>query len=154
MIGWVVDASVVVKWLVNENFSEEAAALLDDGSTCVAPALVFAEVANALWAMRRRGDITANDLAEAVDTLQAAPLSVPVSMLQLSAAASRLATDLDHPVYDCFYLALAVQTQYTMVTADVRFHENVRSHPYLADRIVHLTHAATHVTRAWPGIAS
>ena len=52
MIGWVVDASVVVKWLVNENFSEEAAALLDGGSTCVAPALVFAEVANALWAMR------------------------------------------------------------------------------------------------------
>ena len=151
MIGWVVDASVVVKWLVDENFSEEAAALLDSGSTCVAPALVFAEVANALWAMRRRRDIAADDLTEAVNTLQAAPLSVPVSMLHLSAAASRLATDLDHPVYDCFYLALAVQTQYPMVTADVRFHDRVRSHPYLADRIVHVAHAATHATGAWPG---
>ena len=32
-------------------------------------------------------------------------------MVQLAAAAARLAADLDHPVYDCFYLALAVQTR-------------------------------------------
>ena len=153
MTGWVVDASVVVKWLVDENFSEETVTLLDSGSTCVAPALVFAEVAAALWAMRGRDDTAADDLAEVVNTLQAPPLSVPVSMLQLSAAASRLATNLDHPIHDCFCLALAVQTQYPMVTTDVRFHDNVRSHPDLADRIVHVAHAATYATGARPGNA-
>ena len=138
MTGYVVDASVVVKWLVREAYSEEAAALLDSGSTFVAPALVFAEAANALWVMRRRGDIAADDMADAVETLRAMPVAVPVTMPQLAAAASRLAVDLDHPVYDCFYLALSVQTQYHVVTADRRFHDKVRAHPYLSDRIEHV----------------
>ena len=55
MTGWVVDASVMVKWLVREEHSDEAAGLLNGGSTFVAPALVFAEAANALWAMHRHG---------------------------------------------------------------------------------------------------
>lgn len=138
MTGYVVDASVVVKWLVQEAYSEEAAALLDSGSTFVAPALVFAEAANALWVMRRRGDIAADDMADAVETLRAMPVAVPVTMPQLAAAALRLAVDLDHPVYDCFYLALAVQTQYPVVTADRRFHDKVRAHPYLSDRVEHV----------------
>ena len=138
MTGYVVDASVVVKWLVREAYSEEAAALLDSGSTFVAPALVFAEAANALWVMRRRGDIAADDMADAVETLRAMPVAVPVTMPQLAAAASRLAVDLDHPVYDCFYLALSVQTQYPVVTADRCFHDKVRAHPYLSDRIEHV----------------
>ena len=138
MTGYVVDASVAVKWLVEEALSDEAAALLDGDSTLVAPPLLFAEAANALRAMRRRGDIAASDLAEAVATLLTAPVSTPLSMPDLTAATARLASDLDHPVYDCFYLALAVHTQYPVVTADTRFHDKVRGHPYLADRILHL----------------
>lgn len=64
------------------------------------------------------------------------------SMLDLTAAATRLASDLDHPVYDCFYLALAVHTQYPVVTADTRFHDKVCKHPYLSDRILHLADMA------------
>ena len=138
MTGYVVDASVAVKWLVEEALSGKAAGLLDGDETLVAPPLLFAEAANALWAMRRRGDIVAADLAEAVETLRAAPVSIPVSMSDLTSAATRLASDLDHPVYDCFYLALAVHTQYPVVTADTRFHDKVRRHPYLSDRILHL----------------
>ncbi len=147
MTGYVVDASVAVKWLVSETHSDDAAGLLDGGSTLVAPALVFAEATNALWAMHRRGDIDADDLADAVHTLQAAPLSVPVSMALLAPAAARLAADLDHPAYDCFYLALAIQTQYPVVTADIRFHDRVRGHPYLADCILPVAQA---VARAGP----
>lgn len=142
MTGYVVDASVAVKWLVEEDHSNEAIGLLDGGSRLVAPALLFAETANALWAMHRRGEISADDMFDAVDTLRAAPVSLPTSMLELAAAASRLGTDLDHPVYDCFYLALAIQTQYPVVTADKRFHDKVRGHPYLSDRIVHVAQAS------------
>lgn len=141
MTGYVVDASVVVKWMVDEEHSEAAASLLDSGATLVAPALVFAEAANALWAMRRRGDIGADDVSDAMAILQTVPVAIPLSMLQLTAAAARLAADLDHPVYDCFYLALAVQTQYAVVTADMRFHDKVRGHPYLSDRIEHVADA-------------
>ena len=150
MTGYVIDASVMVKWLVTEDHSESAAGLLGIGATLVAPALVFAEAANALWAMKRRGDITAEDLSDAVDALQAVPVSLPLPMPQLVPAAARLAVDLDHPVYDCFYLALAVQTQYPVVTADGRFHDKVRNHPYLSDRIVHVAHTPPREAGARP----
>ena len=138
MIGYVVETSVLVKWLVDEEFSAEAVTLLDRGFTLVAPGLVFAEATNALWAMHRRGDMSAADLADAAKLLEDVPVSVPVSMLELAASAARLAVDLGHPAYDCFYLALAIQRQYPVVTADIRFHDRVRAHPYLADRIVHV----------------
>ena len=148
MTGYVVDASVVVKWLVSETYSEEAADLLRGEATLVAPTLVFAEATNALWAMRRRGDIDADDMTEAVHALQAAPIASPVTMSRLAAAAARLAIDLEHPAYDCFYLALAIQTQYPVVTADTRFHDKVQGHPYLADRIRHVAHAGARSRRS------
>jgi predicted nucleic acid-binding protein len=37
-----------------------------------------------------------------------------------------IARDLDHPDYDCFYLALAEQRQATLVTADRRLLNRVR----------------------------
>ena len=40
--------------------------------------------------------------------------------------------------YDCFYLALALQEQFRVVTGDRRFLDVVRKLPYLADRIVHV----------------
>jgi predicted nucleic acid-binding protein len=117
MTGYVVDASVAVKWLITETFSDQAVRLLDREFTLVAPELLFAEAANALWVMCRRGDITAS--------------------------AARPATDLDHPTYDCFYLALAVQEQYPVVTADQRFYDIVHKHPYLSDRVVHVASLQT-----------
>ncbi len=51
--------------------------------------------------------------------------------------------DLDHPVYDCFYLALAIQEQYPVITADARFHDKVRGHPYLSDRIRHVANVGS-----------
>ena len=138
MTGYVVDASVAVKWLVQEAFSQEASRMLDASLSLVAPELMFAEVTNALWAMRCRGDIVAHDYAEAVDLLSAVPVAVPSSMRQLAASAGRLATDLDHPAYDCFYLALALQQQYPVVTADRRFMTKVQGHPYLSGLVRHV----------------
>lgn len=87
MTGYVVDASVAVKCLVTEAFSDQAASLLSSKQTLLAPELLFAEAANALWAMCRRGDITKADFAEAVDVLKAAPLAIPFSMNNLTASA-------------------------------------------------------------------
>ena len=70
--------------------------------------------------------------------LRMAPVMVPASMRELAASAARLAIDLEHPVYDCFYLALAVREQYPVVTADRRFYEFVRKHPYLSGRMVYI----------------
>lgn len=138
MRGYVVDASVAVKWLVAEELSEEAAALLDTRCTLLAPDLLFAEATSALTTKHRHGEISGKELAELVDLLRTAPVATPLSMRQLAASSARLAVDLGHPVYDCFYLALAIHEDYPVVTADTRFYEKVRMHPYLGDRIVHV----------------
>jgi len=51
-------------------------------------------------------------------------------------AAARLAVDLDHPVHDCLYSALAIQVQRPMVTADRRFGGLVHRHPFLREHVV------------------
>ena len=138
MRGYVVDASVAVKWLVTEPLSDEAATLLDPGVTLLAPDLLFAEAASALSAKFRRGEMDREELAETVNLLRAAPVATPLSMRQLAASSARLAADLGHSVYDCFYLALAIAEDFPVVTADTRFYDKVRKHPYLGDRVVHV----------------
>ncbi len=118
MSGVVVDASVAIKWVVDETGSAEAAALLD-GRTLHAPPLLFVEVANAFWVMARRGAITRAGAADALDLLRRAPLVA--SNEDLVSEALRLAQMLDHPVYDCVYLALALLREVPVVTADRRF---------------------------------
>ena len=138
MNGYVVDASVAVKWLIDEPHSKQAARLLDDDLILAAPELIFAEVANALWAIALRGGIAAASIREALHILDDAPLVVPCTMKQLMPAAARLAIDLEHPVYDCMYLAMAIQEQRPVVTADRRFCNVVQHHPYLADQVIAL----------------
>jgi predicted nucleic acid-binding protein len=135
MSGYVIDASVAVKWLVDEPFSAHAAKLLENDVPLAAPELIYAEVANALWAIARRGRIDDADIRDALDLLADAPLMVPNSMKHLMAPAARLAGDLDHPVYDCLYLALAIQEQRPVITADRRFCNVVQGHPYLSGHI-------------------
>ena len=138
MKGYVVDASVGVKWLVAEPHSEESATLLDSDATLLVPELFFTEATSALAAKHRHGEMNREELAEAVDLLRVAPVVTPLSMRQLAASSTRLAVDLGHPVYDCFYLALAIHEDYPVVTADTRFFEKVSRHPYLGDRVVHV----------------
>jgi predicted nucleic acid-binding protein len=141
MSGFVVDASVAVKWLVTEAYSDAAAALLEGRNTLLAPELLYAEAANALWALARRGDIGDADVRDALAVLADVPIRVPAPMRRLMPAVARLARDLKHPVYDCFYLALGIQEEYPVLTADRRFHDKVRAHPYLCDRILHIADA-------------
>jgi len=138
MSGLVVDASVAVKWLVTEAGSEQAARLVDDDRTLIAPELLFAEAGNALWALCRRGDFTQSDYAEAIDVLRVAPVMIPATLRQLAPAAGRLALDLDHALYDCFYLALAIEENCAVITADTRFADKLGRHSYLCDRLLRL----------------
>lgn len=137
MASYVVDASVAVKWLVDENLSDEAAQLLN-GHELLAPSLVYAEATNAIWKLARRGIISWADVADALAALSRAPLAVPVTMKDLMVAAAGLAHDLGQPVYDCIYLALAIRQQRPVLTADRRFHDVVHRHPYLTKHVVHL----------------
>ena len=116
---WVIDASVAAKWLAPEPESAQADALLDDD--LMAPDLIFAEVANILWKKQARGEMTVATAAVAARWLLQAPLLV-VSGKDLMREASSLSMRLQHPAYDCFYLALAMRQDCGLITADKRLH--------------------------------
>jgi predicted nucleic acid-binding protein len=115
----VIDASVAVKWLIAEMHSNVARALADAGTDLIAPDLILAEVANALWRSVRMGRLTSSAAARAVDVLPPA-FSRLVSAEPLLRRAFALAASIDHPVYDCLYLALAEREAADLVTADAR----------------------------------
>ena len=115
----VVDASVAMKWFVAEPGSAAALNLLTSGEDLIAPDVIIAELCNAAWRLWRQGEMTGEQLGiMAGRAPQMFAERRPSDAL--SSRASRIAIDLDHPVYDCFYLALAEQEDARMVTADRR----------------------------------
>ncbi len=59
----------------------------------------------------------------------------PIELPILLPSPMRMAGELGHSLYDCFYLAAAVLRDATLVTADRRFADKVAGHPYLAARV-------------------
>lgn len=120
----VVDASVAVKWFVAEWLHDEARGLLDRPEALVAPDLLPVETANVAWKKLRRGELTAGEASQLVAVLLGGVPALRPSR-ELLPRALDLAAGLDHAVYDCLYLALALEEQATLVTADHRLHERV-----------------------------
>ncbi len=115
----VVDASVAAKWVLPEAHSERANALRAAGEPVIAPDLVYAEIGNAVWKRAIRGEITVGIALEALATATGL-FSKLVSIGSLAPHATELAIALEHPIYDCFYLALAEQERAPLITADKR----------------------------------
>jgi|SRR5579862_1839779 len=128
----IVDASVALKWVIEEEGSEAASALA--GESLSSPSLVLAECANALWAKALRREITGAEVLERLELLRAAPVLL-VPLEELVEEATRLALMLRHHVYDCLYLALAVREKTRLVTADRQFARVVREEGALSGHL-------------------
>ncbi len=112
-----VDASVVIKWFVTEPLCEEARQLLGDQLDLHAPDILLAEFANIIWKKVRRGEIS--DPQPYFDELASLPEIVTLHPGgDLIGRAAQIAVVIDHPVYDCLYLACAEVTASVVITAD------------------------------------
>jgi predicted nucleic acid-binding protein len=114
----VIDASVAVKWVVEEE-GAAAAIALRRRIRFAAPDLLVAECANILWKKPRRGELTPAEANIAARLLERAGVEL-MPMSGLLEKATDLAMELDHPAYDCIYLALARLREWRFVTADQR----------------------------------
>jgi hypothetical protein len=125
----IVDASVAVKWGVEEEGSEIAEQILRSAVEINAPRLIFGEVANAIWKKVRRRDLLSETGAEAVRLLPGCIHTVLDGDAFL-AEAYEIAVAHDHPVYDCVYLACAKDRDLSLVTADLRLIRRFSASPY------------------------
>ena len=115
-----VDASVVTKWFVKEQGFEEARGLLAHRIHLHAPDILLAEFANTIWKKVHRREIA--DPRPYFDELVNLPDVVTLHRGDaLIDRAAAISVEIDHPVYDCLYLACAEVTASALITADRRF---------------------------------
>ena len=85
----------------------------------------MAEVCNAARRCVRLGRISRDQAIEVADALPNF-FDTLASGAQLAPRAAAIAVSLGHPVYDCFYVALAEMQQARLVTADIRLLDRLR----------------------------
>ena len=120
----VVDASVVVKWVLKERGRPAALRLLEDYRSghahLLAPPLVVAEVGNALWKHVQRGSLD-RDRAATAFRFVLGNLPILEESETVSEVALQLAVAHGCTYCDCLYLALAMAWRCDLITADEKF---------------------------------
>jgi predicted nucleic acid-binding protein len=111
----VIDASVAIKWVIQEPGTAEALELRRH--QLLAPDLLIPECANVLWKKVRRGELTETEALSAGRLLEQANVDLLLTR-NLLERATKLAITLNHPAYDCIYLAFAETFGLPLVTAD------------------------------------
>ena len=128
----VVDASIAIKWVLEESDSDRAEALLiewnDKGISIYAPNLLVYEITNALYRKVRKGEITLDRAKEALADISLAEIDFDFSIdFALSTRAMELANHFSLPAtYDSHYLALAELKDCPLWTADTRMWRAVK----------------------------
>ncbi|MEG3086687.1 type II toxin-antitoxin system VapC family toxin [Sphingomonas sp. PB4P5] len=117
----VVDASVAVKFVAQEDGSDAAYEIVDGPEVLIALDWTLVEVASALWKKVKFSRLLA---VHAEDNLDCLPKLFErlYPAEPLLAESLKLAFRLRHPIYDCLYLALAIREDADVITADREFH--------------------------------
>ncbi len=126
MTALVLDASVAMKWAIpsaKETLTTESVQLLkrytDGDINFIVPDVFWAEIGNVLWkGVRQRRWPQA--IAERATSEIRGQDFFTVSSPELLADAMKIALVHDRSVYDCLYVALAIQFKTEMITADER----------------------------------
>lgn len=122
MNDYIVDASVVVQYMITDTYTAYARALflnLTQHDKIHVPEFCLLECTNVLWKQVRFNGMNASDASILVTELTLLPLDVTASKLILHRA---LEIGVQHQlaVYDSTYIALAKRLGYPLVTVDVR----------------------------------
>jgi len=128
MTSLVVDASVAAKWFLPEPGAEAALRLLNGRRRLIAPDLIHAELGNIAWKLHTREVLSAEEATEMIEHFLSMPLEIHETA-PLLPQALQIAITTRRNVYDSLYLALAVEQNATVLTADQRWTNALKTTP-------------------------
>jgi predicted nucleic acid-binding protein len=125
----VVDASVAVKCYLADADSDKAIDLMAGVSKLIAPELIRVEVAAGICRRVRMKELQPSEglvRCEKWDRELRGGVISTINNRDLMKAAGQLAIELNHPLQDCLYLALAERENAMLLTADDEFLKRAR----------------------------
>ena len=126
----VVDASVALKWVLQEPDSHLAEALLRIEAELLVPDFWLGEAANVLWVQVRRKLLTPDEAREGLALLRVLIEPTPTAGMGLHEVALEIGIAVNHSTYDTLYLAFAIAMGARgVVVADGLFVRDMRGHP-------------------------
>ena len=125
-----IDASVAVKAIVEEQFSDSARSILATHDLVLAPAHAYAEIAEVIYRKFSAGLIEERQVVLALERLPKILTLIPLDTIIVDAF--NIAKDIHHSVYDCLYVAAALKHGTELITADAKLVLKTRNTPYSA----------------------
>ena len=126
----VVDASVGLKWVLQEADSPLAERLARSDVDLLVPDFWLHEACNVLWLQVRRKLFTPNEAREALALLRAQVEPTPTAELGLYDVALEIGLTVNHSTYDTLYVAFALAMGAERgIVADGPFVTAMQTHP-------------------------
>jgi len=141
MKDYIVDASVVSKWLLTESDSDRARLLIAADCRLRAPDLIAPEFTSVMLKRVVRRELSIQEGNELLRRFITDYLDVRVRVVQsrlVAEYALRIAHSEKQSVYDSLYVALAVQARCQLITADDRLANAIRD-PQLRKHVIALS---------------
>ena len=129
-MAFVVDASVILAWLLPDERSAEAQSVIERlalGHQAQAPALLPYEVGNALLQAERRTRLRRATRLELLDAFTALPIALEPIAAETMLRAAELAAGHALSIYDACYLELAISRGCALATFDQALAEAARA---------------------------
>jgi hypothetical protein len=129
-LALVADASVALKWVLQEPDSRLAEELLRIKRDLLIPDFWLGEATNVLWVQVRRKLLTPDEAREGLALLRALIQPTSTTGMDLHEVALEIGIAVNHSTYDTLYLAFAIAMGATgLVVADGGFVRDMRGHP-------------------------
>jgi predicted nucleic acid-binding protein len=123
----ILDASVVVKWFSEEEYTEKALEIRErirrGEERVIVPDLLLYELANAL---NYNPNFNVIDVSDALKSIFDMDLDIVTPLPEIINLAITIAFEYTITVYDAFYIALAKDLRFSFITADARLCERVK----------------------------
>lgn len=129
MSEFIVDASVVAKWFIEEEYGDAALSVLDESNQLHAPDFLLLEMDSIICKWVRRDVVSPAEGSNLRDALRQYPVQHHPFISFLDSAFA-IANQTGQSVYDCLYVALAALLKGRMVTADRRLYDVLQNSPF------------------------